>query len=274
MSYQKFRADFLFTGNELLDNNHVLIIDKKGLVKDIVHTNEAGEDVKVFNGILSPGLINCHCHLELSHLKNVVEQGIGLVDFLIKVIGNRNSVKEEIESALVDADSEMFANGIVAVGDICNTTNSINQKQKSKIAYRNFIEVLGFTDANAQARLDFYLNIYNEFLNNGLNETSIVPHAPYTISNAMFKLINDFSADKIISIHNQETLAEDELYRTKAGEFLKLYQHLNINIDFFKPYNNSSLQSYLSLLNKAKNVLLVHNTFTNQSDIDFSSSAK
>ena len=59
------------------------------------------------------------------------------------------------------------------------------------------------------------------------------------------------------------------MYRTKAGEFLKLYQFLNINIDFFKPYNKSSLQSYLSLLNKAKTILLIHNTFVNQEDIQF-----
>jgi cytosine/adenosine deaminase-related metal-dependent hydrolase len=86
----------------------------------------------------------------------------------------------------------------------------------------------------------------------------------------MFRLINNFSAGKVISIHNQESLAEDELYQTKTGDFLRLYHHLNINTDFFHPYNKSSLESYLPLLDKAQNLLLVHNTFSTQNDIDFS----
>jgi aminodeoxyfutalosine deaminase len=192
-----------------------------------------------------------------------------LVEFLIKVITNRSAIKEKIEEAIVNADNEMYENGIVAVGDICNSTDTTFQKQKSKIEYRNFIEVLGFNE-QSEERFQNYINVYNAYCDAGFQKnTSIVPHAPYTVSNSMFNLINNFSAGKVISIHNQETLAEDELYRRKAGEFLKLYQFLNINIDFFKPYNKSSLQSYLSLLNKAKTILLVHNTFVNHEDIQF-----
>jgi cytosine/adenosine deaminase-related metal-dependent hydrolase len=269
MSYRKFKADYIFDGKEFLDKNYVLITQENGVIEDAIDENNAGDNIEIFEGILSPGFINCHCHLELSHLKNVVERGTGLVEFLIKVISKRSAVKEEVETAMFNADKEMYANGIVAVGDISNSTDSIITKQQSKIYYQNFIEVLGFNEQSNE-RFQNYVNVYNDFLNAGFAEhTSIVPHAPYTVSNSMFDLINNFSAGKIISIHNQETLAEDELYRRKAGEFLKLYQFLNINIDFFKPYNKSSLQSYLSLLNKAKTILLVHNTFVNQEDIEF-----
>ncbi len=44
--------------------------------------DEAGDDIQQFSGILSPGFINCHCHLELSHLKNVIPPHTGLIDFL------------------------------------------------------------------------------------------------------------------------------------------------------------------------------------------------
>ncbi|MEP6465722.1 MAG: amidohydrolase family protein [Parafilimonas sp.] len=271
MLYKKFKADYLFTGKKTLANSHILITNENGIVENIVDEKDAGENVEIFKGILSPGFINCHCHLELSHMKNVVESGTGLVDFLIKVVSKRGAVKEEMEAAIATAEEEMFNGGIAAVGDICNTNISLKTKLKSKIQYQNFIEVLGFTEEKAKTVLENYLNVYNEFCAAGFSEhTSIVPHAPYTISNSMFNLINDLSAGKIISIHNQETLAEDELYQTKTGDFLRLYNHLNINTDFFQPYNKSSLQSYLPLLDKAKQVLLIHNTFTSQSDIDFS----
>ncbi len=270
MSYRKFKADYIFDGKEFLDKHYVLVTQKNGIVENIIDEKKAGDDIEILEGILSPGFINCHCHLELSHLKNVVERGTGLVDFLIKVVSNRKGIKEEIEAAIVNADNEMYENGIVGVGDICNSTDTIFQKRKSKIEYRNFIEVLGFNEQSKE-RFQNYINVYNAYCDAGFEKnTSIVPHAPYTVSNSMFNLINNFSAGKIVSIHNQETLAEDELYRRKAGEFLKLYQFLNINIDFFKPCNKSSLQSYLSLLDKAKQILLIHNTFTTQEDIDFS----
>jgi cytosine/adenosine deaminase-related metal-dependent hydrolase len=269
--YRKFKADYIFTGKNLLDNNYVLITNENGIIENIVYEKDAGDDIEVFEGILSPGFINCHCHLELSHMKNVVESGTGLIDFLIKVVSKRGAVKKEMDAAMQAANEEMYNGGIVAVGDISNTTDSLQTKLQSKIQYQNFIEVLGFTDERAQIVLENYLSVYKEFCAAGYtNQTSIVPHAPYTISRIMFGLINDLSAEKVISIHNQESLAEDELYQTKTGDFFRLYHHLNINTDFFQPYNRSSLQSYLPLLDKAKNLLLIHNTFTKQADIDFS----
>ena len=271
MRYRKFKAEYLFDGKDILNDNNVLITNEKGTIENVIDAKDAGDDIEVFKGLLSPGFVNCHCHLELSHMKDVIETGAGLVDFLIKVVGKRSAVREQIVTAIKDADEEMHTNGIVAVGDICNTSNSLETKHTSNIRYHNFIEVLGFTEERAKIIFENYVNVYKEFVDAGFGEnTSIVPHAPYTISTAMFRLINHFSAGKTISIHNQESLAEDELYQTKTGDFLKLYHHLNINIDFFQPYNKTSLRSYLPLLDKAKRLLLVHNTFTTQNDIDFS----
>jgi len=270
MPYRKFKADLLFTGNKVLDENNVLITDEDGFIRDLVDVTDAGDDVGVFEGLLSPGFVNCHCHLELSHLKNVIEPGTGLVEFLIKVVSVRSSANEEIENAMLTADAEMFNAGIVAVGDVCNTNNSIKVKLKSRISYYNFIEVIGFAEENGRQRLAPYLSVYKQFCDAGFAaHSSIVPHAPYSVSPSMFQLIGDLSAGKIISIHNQECPAEDELYRNKTGDFLKLYDRLHINIDFFQPYNNSSLQTYLPLLRKVRKLILVHNTCTTQGDLDF-----
>lgn len=269
MRYRKFKADFIFDGRKILEKGKVLITNEKGIIESIVNEAEAGDDVQIFRGLLSPGFINCHCHLELSHMKNVIESGTGLVDFLITVVGKRGFEKEIIAEAIVAADAEMYENGIVAVGDVCNTADTLPVKLKSKINYYNFIETIGFTEERAAVLFERFQQLYSDFITAGLLNTSIVPHAPYTISGVMFKLINDFSAGKIVSIHNQETRAENELYRENAGDFFRLYRHLNIDTAFFKAHSKSSLQSYLPLLNKAKALLLIHNTFTTQHDIEF-----
>ncbi len=72
MEYRKFKADYLFKGDNIADKKNILITDSKGKIINIVDESDAGEDIEVFKGILSPGFINCHCHLELSHLKNVI----------------------------------------------------------------------------------------------------------------------------------------------------------------------------------------------------------
>ena len=97
MGLRKFKADQLFDGYRLFNKDKVLITDESGKVQDIVAASEAGEDVESFSGILSPGLINCHCHLELSHLKNVIPPHIGLIEFLCSVVTKRDFPREVID---------------------------------------------------------------------------------------------------------------------------------------------------------------------------------
>jgi cytosine/adenosine deaminase-related metal-dependent hydrolase len=101
MGYYKFKADKLFDGHRFLEQNKVLITDEEGRVEALVLAEEAGDDVQQLEGILTPGLINCHCHLELSHLKNVIPPQTGLVEFLCSVVTKRDFSPEIIQQPLV-----------------------------------------------------------------------------------------------------------------------------------------------------------------------------
>ena len=268
MAYLKFQADYIFTGTEMLQDNYVLITDEAGVVHDIVFTTEAGDDVQQFKGMLTPGFVNCHCHLELSHMQHVTETGTGLVDFLIAVIKQRNFPQEYIFEAMCRAEQELYNGGTVAVGDICNTTDTISLKQKSKLQFYNFIETIGFTETKAAERFAFSKNIEEQFQSSIVNhQSSIVPHAPYSVSKSLFELVNNNASGKTITIHNQESAAEDALYKTGISEFSKLYSALGIDAGFFKASGKSSVQTYLPWLSNAKHLVLVHNTYTSEEDI-------
>ena len=270
MPYLKFTADYLFTGTEMLHRNHVLITDEKGNVQNIIAEKDSGDDVQYFKGLLTPGFINAHCHLELSHMKEMIPNRTGLVDFLIAVIQQRNIEQEKIFKAIRNAEQELYNSGTVAVGDICNTIDTISIKQKSKLRFHNFIEAIGFSDDKAVERFAFSKNIEAQFQSSIPNsKSSIVPHAPYSVSKKMFELINDNAENKIISIHNQECAAEDELYKNKTGDFFKLYDAVKIDSSQFQQSGKSSLQTYLPWLNKATNIILVHNTYSSEEDIQF-----
>jgi cytosine/adenosine deaminase-related metal-dependent hydrolase len=267
LPYQKFQADQIFTGTEMLDSNKVLIANNKGIIEDIIDEKDAGENIQKHTGIISPGFINCHCHLELSHLKNVVPEQTGMVDFILQILQKRASPQELIEDAIASAEEEMIENGIVAVGDICNTTNTINQKKKGNLYYHNFIEISGFIPQFAQQRFDAGLEVYNEFATHFPNNSTLVPHAPYSVSNNLFELISKFSYHKISSIHNQESEAENEFFEQATGDFTRLYKTLGIDISFFKPTHQGSLANTAHHFTQNKKIILVHDTFTSKKDI-------
>ena len=271
MGYRKFKADKLFDGKKLLDDSFVLITDDHGTIDDIVSVAEAGDDIQTFNGILSPGLINCHCHLELSHLKKVIPPGTGLVTFLKSVVQKRAFDADVIHDRIEKAEKEMHNNGIVAVGDISNQTDAILVKRNSKIRWHTFIEVLSMTDERADENVDHYLQIlraHHEHLH-APNRSVLSPHAPYTISRKTFELINKYTDGEVISIHNQEHPAEDELYKTGKGEFLELLGLFGFRSSPFPVTGKSSLRSYLPYFNKGQTIFLVHNTFTTPGDISY-----
>ncbi|HZI52907.1 MAG TPA: amidohydrolase, partial [Chitinophagaceae bacterium] len=108
MAFQKFRGDHLFDGYRMLDDQHVLITTERGEIVDIIHPDEAGDDVQVFAGILCPGFINCHCHLELSHMKGSIPEGTGLIKFVTRVLKDRHHAEDEILQAVERAESEML----------------------------------------------------------------------------------------------------------------------------------------------------------------------
>jgi aminodeoxyfutalosine deaminase len=280
MAYRKFQADQLFTGYKLLEQNNVLITDEGGTVQDMVPPENAGDDIQKLEGILSPGFINSHCHLELSHLKDVIPPHTGLIEFLISVVSKREApsgaedpVKKKFD-AIIAAEKEMYDNGIVAVGDIGNTADTAHVKSKSNIYWQNFVEVISFTDTKADENFANYNGIAKEMesaLRTSLisHRTSLVPHAPYSISPKTFQLINTATKNQITSIHNQEHPAEDELYKTGGGEYLKLFKLFGMDKSPFPVTGLSSIRSYLPYFTNGQTIFLIHNTYMLEEDILF-----
>jgi len=279
MNVRKFKADNLFDGYRLHGQDKVLITDSHGKVLEIVNDTEAGEGIQEFSGILSPGLINCHCHLELSHLKNIIPPHTGLIDFLCSVVSKRGFDREIIQQQIIRAEKEMYDNGIVAVGDIGNTADTVEIKNKSKIWWQNFVEVLGFTDEKAEENISDYKNIVEKFKNSqrstspdeilteNIQRSGLVPHAPYSISPRTFQMINQLTNNQIISIHNQEHPAEDELYKTGGGDYLKLFKIFGIDKSPFPVTGYSSIRSYLPFFNNGQTIFLIHNTYMTEEDL-------
>jgi cytosine/adenosine deaminase-related metal-dependent hydrolase len=264
--YQKFQATQIFTGTELLEDQLVLITQKDGTIEAMVGIEDAGDDVQNFEGILTPGFVNAHCHLELSHMKGMIPAHTGLQEFVKQIVALRQVEPDAIQEAIVLAEAEMIANGIVAVGDISNTLDTLTQKAKHNLAYYSFVELYDLDPIRANEKIIAGLEIQKQFQENCVR-ASLVPHAPYSVTNDLWDLLSAHFGVHTISMHNQETPDENEFFKTKAGSFLGMYERTKVNLDFFEATGLSSLQSILPIFKNVHHGILVHNSFTSAEDI-------
>lgn len=263
---QKFSAPVIFTGKGEVLRNKVLVFDSSGVLQtiDIVENHDPAS-ILFLEGALSPGHINTHCHLELSHMKGKVATGTHLLPFLKAVVNFRDIDPDVISEAIVNADLEMQANGIVAVGDISNKADTAEVKQNSPIRYYTFVEMFDFLqDGLAASTFQKYMEVFNE--HNG--HKSIAPHAPYTVSKSLFSLINGQNvADTTISIHNQETPHENELFLKGSGGFFDFFSQFGMDMTKFQATGKSAIHYALEHLRTDTRTIMVHNTQSVTEDI-------
>ncbi|MCA6361512.1 MAG: amidohydrolase family protein [Bacteroidetes bacterium] len=247
----------------------VLVLDDAGVVCDLLRPSEAdalGVKPELFEGVLCPGFVNAHCHLELSHLRGAISMHTGFAGFAKELIPKRNLLSvAEIEQAAAEACETLYNSGTQAVGDIANTTHSFAAKAGSRMHIHTFIELLALNPALAGKVLESG----KALLAGCPQPASLTPHAPYSVSEVLLQSIAVSDDTLPFSIHNQESRAENEFFETGKGRVNELYAFLGIDISWFTPPGCNALRRTLPELITGRPLLLVHNTFTSTDDLQW-----
>jgi cytosine/adenosine deaminase-related metal-dependent hydrolase len=270
-----FTADKIHNGERWLQQGSTVETSADGTIIAL-HSAPHPEAI-YYEGILIPGFVNTHCHLELSHMKGTVPEHTGLIPFLKRIPQQRNNYTEQQKmSARFAAYQQLSDNGVVAVGDIANTTDTLDLRAMGNLHFYTFVESIGFTEGNAPRSFDYAVQTCNAFAaqqsTTSILKQAIVPHAPYSVSSSLFRLIDHHRKDVIISIHNQESEEENKFYTSKEGNVRDLLSALGIDDSPFTPSGKSSLQTYLDWLSADHPFLLVHNTYTRRDDVQYAHS--
>lgn len=272
---RKITADWIFPVSSTPLSNAVIVLDDDDQILSIDDKDKHDPALlESYRGAIVPGFINTHCHLELSHMKGMVDTGTTLIPFITGVVTKRNATPEVIAAAIAHAEAEMLEGGIVAVGDISNVIDTFAQKSKGNLRYYTFIEMFDFLqEGDAEREFEKYKAVYDRL--NALNiaegsRKSIVPHAPYSVSKNLFQKINETNEKTgiTVSIHNQETQPEQDLFQKGKGAFYDFYGKFGILLDDFKPNNQPSIYYAMENMNPNNRTLFVHNTLTSQADIE------
>ncbi|NSW93557.1 MAG: amidohydrolase family protein [Bacteroidales bacterium] len=266
---RKLSAQYIFTNNGPPLKRGVITLDDNGIIIEVTYTggNPAEkESVEYFNGVIIPGFVNCHSHLELSHLKGRIPEGLGLPGFIKAIREIRTDEPEKIFRTMVKTDSGMYDEGIVLCADICNTANSFQVKKESRIHYINLIEVFGIDPGKADKRMEEFMNVAETAQK--LNfQFSFVPHSAYSVSLPLLRKLKEIcSENKVTSVHFMESQYEKLFLSEHKGPFFSYYRESGLLAsEILTPADHISF--VLDEITGSGNLILVHNTFADAETI-------
>jgi len=264
-----FAAQYVITGTGSRLKRAVITTEDDGTIISVEDTTGALKEkhsTEFYNGIIVPGFINAHCHLELSHLKGQTKKKEGLGGFIEQIRNNRYSPKERIISAASSADNHMYSEGIVLCADICNTPDSFGIKKESRIRYINLLEVFGLDPEKAAARMADITRVAEKAREMDM-PYYLIPHSVYSISMTLFKILrNETQNNKVTSIHFMETGGEETFLKHHTGPLMSSYERSGLIPSIFEiPENHSEV--ILDEITNSGNLILVHCTFVDRDTI-------
>jgi len=160
MASRIIHADHVAPGDAAPIADAAIVVDEQGVVEDVgaaaeVLPRHTGAPIERVRGVVFPGLVNAHSHVELSALRGKVPGGRGFVAWVDTLIGIRSEITPEEESAAIDrAADDLALYGTVAVGDVTNSLAAVHALARKNIGGSIFHEVLGLERSAVLGRIE------------------------------------------------------------------------------------------------------------------------
>lgn len=271
---RKIAANYVFPINgEPIRNGYVKFNDDNEVV-EVGQLGQECEDTEFYSGILCPGFTNAHNHVELSHLEGAFEQATGMSGFINQINALRNTVDKEGRIKALEAQMDkMYREGVSAMADISNCSESFACKAKSPMYTRSFLELFGSEPKDAQDVLEGGKALAEVAREYGI-DAAITPHSCYTMSPHLLAMAaQEGLKSGFLSYHSQESQEEEDLIISGTGALADNYKGRGLSTPPVtgKPalvYFIDRLLSFSQSPVKG-NILLVHNVAINQESIDY-----
>jgi len=190
---------------------------------------------------LLPGLVNAHTHLELSWMGGAVPPAVSMSEWIRAVVALRRGGvpggREAEVRAARDAAASVVATGTALVGDVSNTLLTPALLTEAGLGGVVFHELIGFNAIDpagdvraAWTRIEQMSAHQTGNLANPREPLSfsVVAHAPYSVSPALFAAILARSSSSPLAIHLAESAEEIEFLRTGLGPIRRMLEQLGV----------------------------------------------
>ena len=271
MGKARIAASFVYTLDaEPIRNGYVEYDDADGTVLEV---GVCDSDEEVQAGVIVPGFVNAHCHVELSHLHGKFVKGTGMAGFIDQINTLRDWAGRDVKVGLTRKwMDKMWEDGVSAMADISNDDSSFDVKKSHPMYTRTFLEVFGSEPEMCEGVMKEVAGLEEIARNAGL-DAAPTPHSCYTMSPQLLSASAAAGLDSgFLSYHSQESQEEEDLVMRGEGA---MYENRKRSGMSTPPVTGESSLKYfidrLADVRKApyeENILLVHNVCLQQSDID------
>lgn len=253
----------LYDSSVAISGNEVIDLGNKD---DIRQKYKDFTEVHLGKGILLPGFINGHVHLELGWMQGKIGEFEDFTQWLTSIINlkaNDKVTDELIKRSIKDGLLTLIRTGVSTVGEI----SSYDGLDKN-IIYSSGIRAIIFEEL-----FDRHIDIVDDrkYEKEGLIETRPFPHAPYSCSPELLKKIFSlaYKSGVSVGIHLAESEEESLFVRNETNKIEeRIYTLINKEryerpfaknpLDYIKKYNDE-FQTKLTI---------VHATHLSDEEVD------
>jgi cytosine/adenosine deaminase-related metal-dependent hydrolase len=171
-----------------------------------------------------PGLVNAHVHLELSWMRGQLGRGESMPAWAAELIALRRGGDIDPVPSIRAAIDEAVAAGTSLVGDVANTAATCQPIAESRLTAIVFRELIGFRVSDPAPVI---ADIERQTAAIGPSpsvRTTLVPHAPYSVSPALLRALAAHTAARPLSIHLGESAAEVEFLQSGEGAWREVLE--------------------------------------------------
>jgi cytosine/adenosine deaminase-related metal-dependent hydrolase len=229
----RFSADWVLPISQPPIRKGFVAVDRGRIMA--VSDRPPDEAVPLGRAAILPALVNAHTHLELSFLRGLVLPSTSFNDWVMTLMALRRSYPDPsappIIAAARQAIADARASGTGLFGDVSNTLVTLPLLREAGIAAHVFYELIGFSHPDPSARVREARAVVDTLSIDRHVRVSLAPHAPYSVSPALFMAIRadlDAHPDSVTSVHLGESAAEVELLQRGSGPARLMLERLGV----------------------------------------------
>jgi cytosine/adenosine deaminase-related metal-dependent hydrolase len=237
-----------------------------------------GDAVALGEVAVLPGLVNAHTHIELSWMAGLVPPTESMNDWIGAVLRLRRAGatggRDAERSAARRAIAAMRATGTVLVGDVSNQLLTPPLLREAGLGGMVFHELLGFAAEDPAARVGEAwtrirtLRIALDEADGPRLDMTVVAHAPYSVSPALFAEIVRRAGDAPLSIHLAESPEELEFLRTGRGPIRDTLEAIGSWTSAWRPPRCSPVEYLARLGYLEPGTLVVHGVHLTDDELE------
>lgn len=264
MDYAVRVSHYLDPASFELERDVILLVSDGRIVETIVGGEVSGGLAGLASNTLDldaavclPGFVNCHAHLDLSHLWRQVPRGLRFHEWVPAVIAGRQVAPSIVQAGIDDGCRMLAATGTTAVLDVSVDGGSGEALARHGLRGIVALEVLGQADA-AMQRADEIIrakfSLEHERLGSDAGDAAVPvalkgvdygfsPHAPYSTGAELYQQAygRAFGEGRVCTTHVAETREELEFVKTGGGPLRELLQSLGVDVSSFKGHGETPI---------------------------------